>query len=140
MNETSMPPQGVSTSGISTRGELVRHAVIFQLKLVADGLRDLLLVPIALLATVIGFLRGGDDPGREFCRGIDLGRASEAWVNLFGQHESPDEDNNVASIDALFSKVEKTLKQHYQASGTSEKAQAEIEKALQAAHRKTTKK
>lgn len=140
MNETSMPPQGVSIRGISTRGELVRHAVIFQLKLVADGLRDLLLVPIALLATVIGFLRGGDDPGREFCKVIDLGLASEAWINLFGQHESSDEDRSVASIDALFERVEETLKQHYQASGTSEKAQAEIEKALQAAHRKTAEK
>ena len=140
MNETSMPPQGVSIRGISTRGELVRHAVIFQLKLVADGLRDLLLVPIALLATVIGFFRGGDDPGREFCRVIDLGRASEAWINLFGQHESPDKDRSVASIDALFERVEETLKQHYQASGTSEKAQAEIEKALQAAHRNTAEK
>ena len=123
---------------ISKRSELIRNAVVFQLKLVADGFRDLMLLPVSLVATIIGLLRGGDEPDREFKQVIDIGRQSEQWINLFGNHEHPEDANPGASIDVLFTKVEATLKQHYQAAGTSKSAQAEIDEALQAVHEKAT--
>ena len=122
----------------SKRGELVRHSVVFQLKLVADGLRDLMLVPISLFATIIGLIRGGEEPEREYEQIIELGRRSETWINLFGNHEMPGDSNSNASIDVLFSRVEETLKQHYQAAGTSKSKQAEIDEALRVAHDKAT--
>lgn len=125
-------------SDTSKRGILVRHTVIFQLKLMADGLRDLVLLPVSLVATVIGLLRGGDEPEREFLKVIELGRDSEQWINLFGNHTVPDNPYPIASIDALFTKVENTLKQQYKAAGISKTAQAEIDKAIQAAHDKIT--
>jgi hypothetical protein len=127
----------VSETKPSKRGMLIRNSVVFQLKLMADGLRDLLLLPISLIATVIGLLRGGDEPEREFNQVIEVGRDSEEWINLFGNHDAPDNTNAAASIDALFTKVEETLKQQYQAAGTSKGAQAEIDEALQAALNKT---
>ena len=129
----------VSETKPSKRGTLIRNTVVFQLKLMADGFRDLLLLPISLIATIIGLLRGGDEPEREFNQVIEVGRDSEEWINLFGNHDVPDSTNAVASIDALFTKVEETLKQQYLAAGTSAKAQAEIDEALQAAHNKTQK-
>ena len=122
----------------STRGELVRNAFVFQLKLMADGFRDLVLVPVSLVATLVGLLRGGEEPDREFKQVIEIGRGTEQWINLFGNHLEP-ESTAVPSIDVLFTKVEETLKQHYQATGTSETAQAEIDEALQAAHEKARK-
>lgn len=124
----------MSDADISKRGALIRNAVVFQLKLITDGFRDLVLVPVSLVATLIGLLRGGDEPEREFLQVIEIGRESEQWINLFGNHDGPDDANAVASIDALFTKVEATLKQHYKAAGTSESAQAEIDEALQVAH------
>ena len=115
------------------RGELVRNAVAFQLKLMADGLRDLVLMPVSLVATFIGLARGGENPQREFHQVIEIGRESERWINLFGTHDLPDNPNAIASIDVLFTKVEETLKQQYKASGTSKSAQAEIDEALHAA-------
>ena len=123
----------------SKRGTLVRNAVVFQLKLMADGFRDLLLLPVSLIATLIGLLRGGDEPEREFNQVIEVGRESEQWINLFGNHEVSDDSNATASIDALFAKVEDRLKHQYQAGGTSKSAQAEIDKALQAVLEKTKK-
>lgn len=121
----------------SKRGTLIRNTVVFQLKLMADGFRDLVLLPVSLIATLIGLLRGGDEPEREFNQVINVGRESEQWINLFGNHDVPESHNPAASIDALFTKVEKTLKQHYLATGTSARAQAEIDEALQVAHDKT---
>lgn len=117
----------------SKRGTLVRNAIVFQLKLMADGFRDLLLLPISMIAALVGFLRGGDEPEREFNQVLSLGRESEKWINLFGNHDAPESTNAVASIDTLFAKVEKTLKQQYLQAGTSANAQAEIDEALQAA-------
>lgn len=128
----------MSDTDISKRSELIRNAVVFQLKLVADGFRDLVLLPVSLVATIIGLLRGGDEPDREFKQVIDIGRQSEQWINLFGNHEHSQDANSVASIDVLFTKVEDTLKQHYQATGTSKSAQAEIDEALQAVQDKAT--
>ena len=127
----------VSETKPSKRGTLIRNTVVFQLKLMADGLRDLLLLPISLIAAVIGLLRGGDEPEREFNQVIEVGRDSEQWINLFGNHEATDNTNAAASIDALFTKVEETLKQQYLATGTSKRAQAEIDEALQAALNET---
>ena len=126
----------MSESNPSKRGTLVRNAVVFQLKLMADGFRDLVLIPVSLIATLIGLLRGGDEPEREFNQVLNVGRDSEQWINLFGNHDIPENTNPAASIDALFKKAEETLKQQYLAAGTSAKAQAEIDEALQVAHDK----
>ena len=124
-------------SNTSKRGELVRNAVVFQLKLMADGLRDLVLMPLSLVAVLAGLVRGGDEADREFEEVLELGRKTERWIDLFGRHESGEHANAIASIDALFDKVEKTLKKQYAAAGTSSKAQAEIDEALKAAHEET---
>ena len=97
----------------SKRGKLVRNAIVFQLKLMADGLRDLVLLPVSVIAAIIGFLRGGDDPERELNQVIDLGRETEEWINLFGNHEAREDTHSMASIDALFTKVEDVLKKQY---------------------------
>ena len=123
----------MSDTHSSRRSALVRNTVVFQLKLMADGFRDLVLLPVSLVAALIGLLRGGEQPEREFHQVIEIGRQSEQWINLFGNHDVAENTNVAASIDALFTKVEKTLKQHYQAAGTSASAQAEIDEVLQAA-------
>lgn len=116
----------------SKRGALVRESVVFQLKLMADGLRDLVLLPVSLIATLVGLLRGGEEPEREFLQVIELGRASEIWINLFGSHQTKDDAHVAASIDSLFEKLEETLKQQYLTSGLSASVKTEIDEALQA--------
>ncbi len=128
----------MSDTDTSKRGELIRNTVVFQLKLMADGFRDLVLLPVSLIATLIGLLRGGDDPDREFLQVIDIGRQSEQWINLFGNHDVADNSHAVASIDALFTKVEETLKQQYKSAGISENVQAKIDQALQIARDNAT--
>ena len=120
----------------SKRGELFRNAIVFQVKLMADGFRDLVLIPVSFFAAFIGLLRGGDEPEKEFNQVIDAGRESERWINLFGNHDVPENSNMATSIDVVFTKVEGVLKQQYKADGTSKSAQAEIDEALKTAHQK----
>lgn len=99
----------------STRAGLVRRVVVFQLKLMVDGLRDVVLVPMALLAGLIGFLRGGGDPQREFNMVIELGVRSESWIDLFGQHEheAAAVGRGSGSMDTVVATLEQRLKQKY---------------------------
>ena len=121
------------------RAALFRETLVFQLKLLADGARDVILVPISLVSAVVGFLRGGDEPDREFRRVIELGRQSEQWINLFGQHEPIQEAGQAGSIDMLLTKAEEVVREQARQGGMTEGASKAIGKALDAAHRKVNK-
>lgn len=92
----------------SPRIRLIREAATLQLKLIADGFRDALLIPVSLLAALVGLLRGGEDCDREFNRVLKLGRRSERWINLFGhqrplymRHPAGSMDNVLAQVEAI---------------------------------------
>ncbi len=70
-----------------SRMALVWDVIVFQFKLAADGLRDLLLVPVSLFAALAGLLTSGSDPGRYYRMVLRLGRRSEYWINLFGHRK-----------------------------------------------------
>jgi hypothetical protein len=70
----------MNSTNESPRFTLIRETATLQLKLIADGFRDAVLIPISLLAALIGLLRGGEDCDREFRRVIKLGRRSERWI------------------------------------------------------------
>lgn len=97
----------------SPRAELVRAAAIFQIKLLADGLRDALLIPLSLVAALVGLLRGGEDCGREFGRVIKLGRRSERWINLFGHQQPLGRPGAGGSMDSILHQVESTVVEQY---------------------------
>lgn len=66
---------------------LIWAVLVFQAKLIVDGLRDLVLVPVSLIAALLGLLAGGDEPDRYFLKILRLGRRSEIWINLFGHRK-----------------------------------------------------
>ena len=69
-----------------SRLQLIWDVILFQFKLAADGLRDILLSPISIVSAIVGMLAGGDEPDRYFKKVLKLGRRSEHWLNLFGHH------------------------------------------------------
>lgn len=68
-----------------SRLQLLLDVFVFQFKLAADGLRDLLLSPLSIIAAIMGLIAGGDDPYRYFRELLRLGRRTEIWLNLFGR-------------------------------------------------------
>jgi hypothetical protein len=111
------------------REQLLRDAFILQLKLLADGFRDALLIPISLVAAVVGLVRGGADCDVEFRRVIELGRRSERWINLFGEQEPLTPESPVGSIDRMLDQVE-TVVMEQRGKG---KSAAEIRDAIRTA-------
>lgn len=62
---------------------------VFQFKLALDGLRDLLLSPVAIVAALAGLIAGGDRPDRYLREVLKFGLKTERWINLFGEYDGP---------------------------------------------------
>jgi hypothetical protein len=126
-----MNEESAGTTGPGPRSALAREAAVLQLKLLADGFRDAALIPISLIAALIGLLRGGEDADREFREVLRLGRRTERWINLFGYHRPYSRTHPAGSLDRLVDTVEDVLKEQYEKGRATREARDAIENALE---------
>lgn len=112
------------------RTQLIRKATILQLKLLVDGARDALLIPVSILAAALGLIRGGPDADREFQRVLKLGRRSERWINLFGHQAPPGRSRPTGSLDLLLDRVESVVIEQYSRGRNAAEAREAIEAAM----------
>ena len=123
------------------RWTLIRDIVVLQLKLVVDGLRDVILVPISLVIGIVSLLKAGDASGREFYELLRVGRRSERWINLFGAVERvygpaiADDRFQADDIDEIVSRVESFVIDEYQSGGVTRQAKEKLDRALDSLHK-----
>ncbi len=131
----------VDATDPASRWTLIRDISVLQVKLVIDGLRDLVLVPISLLAGVLSLVTSRDEPSNAFYDLLRLGKRSERWINLFGAVEKapamdkefvrfPNED-----IDAVVGRVESFVVEQYRKGGVTRQAKEKLDKALDSLHK-----
>ena len=119
-----------------SRSELARDAFLLQGKLLIDGLRDLVLVPVSIVAALIDLVSGEQPAGRRFYSVVQLGRRSEHLINLFGAadrapHENRwDHGEQSVRLDDLVEQVEKVVKDQYAEGGVTGSARKALNKAL----------
>lgn len=118
---------------------LIRDVGVLQVKLLVDGLRDLILVPASLIAGFVSLLnRSKGQPGDEFYRLVSVGKQSEEWINLFGalRNAPPDLINEINfgdnDMDSIISRAEDFIVDEYKRGGVTTQAKERIDKALQA--------
>jgi hypothetical protein len=137
-----MQEDSQSTGVPTDRRTLVRDIAILQVKLVVDGLRDFILVPVSLVAGIISLVKSGDEPATEFYDLLKMGRRSERWINLFGAAErvhgpaSDDDGLLPGDIDALVSRVETFVVDEYKKGGVTKQAKEQVDKALNTLHKR----
>jgi hypothetical protein len=128
---------------VPDRWTLIRDVAVFQIKLLFDGFRDVLLLPISLIAGIISLVGGGAKPGPEFYDVLRIGRRSEHWINLFGAasrlHGPPTDEERFAfqDVDDMVSRVEAFVVAEYQKGGVTAQAKDRLDKALDLLHSKT---
>lgn len=83
-----------------------RDVVVFQVKLVVDGLRDVLLSPLSIFAALLDLLNPGDDGGKRFYSVVRFGRRTEQWINLFGAADAIDPEAAPQGVDVLLNDLE----------------------------------
>ena len=122
---------------------LIRDIAVLQVKLVVDGLRDLVLVPASLVAGIISLSKTRDGvPGTEFYTLVGVGKQSERWINLFGAYKNaPPEVTEQkhfgdADIDDIVSRVESFVVDEYKRGGVTAQARDRMNKAMDAMRRR----
>ena len=141
MDRDSLPSADAPTDA-PTRWQLIRDLAVFQLKLVIDALRDVVLSAISLVAGVVDLVRGGETPGRYFYDVLLAGRRSEAWINLWGEADrvAPRPgDAESASLDAMLERVEQLLVEQVERGGVTAAAKAAIDRSLDTISRHKTR-
>lgn len=80
-----------------SKAVLLRDLMIFQVKLVLDGLKDVVLMPLTIGAAAVDIVFPGKVPGHRFYAVMSLGERFDRWLNLFSASDRAD-----ASKDGLF--------------------------------------
>jgi hypothetical protein len=122
---------------------LAKDVAVLQLKLVVDGLRDLVLVPASLIAGILSLLSSDAEQRLWFYKLVSEGKRSERWINLFGaldnappsvRTEFADEQ---AGIDELVDRVEGYVVNEYRNGELTAQTKERLEKALRELRRGT---
>ena len=95
------------------RWQLVRDALAFQLKVLLDALRDLVLSPLSLLAALLDLLLAGSRKPAYFYAVLRLGQRSEHWIDLWSAGARGDAgaaEDPAMNVDGLLARVETLLR------------------------------
>jgi hypothetical protein len=125
------------TSESPDRRMLIRDVLVFQFKLIVDGLRDFFLVPVAFFAGLLSFVNAKDGvPGPHFYNLLQLGKQSEEWIDLFGamRNAPPEFRGRVnfpeENMDQLLNRLETFVVDEERRGGITAQARERLEKAL----------
>jgi hypothetical protein len=126
---------------------LLRDLGVLQVKLIVDGLRDIILVPASLVAAIVSLSTSKDGrPGIQFYHLLAWGKESEAWINLFGavknspeeiEHPQPFGDQD---IDDIVRRLESFVVDEVKRGGVTSQAKERIEKILNSMQRRKSTK
>ncbi|QFU77349.1 hypothetical protein EY643_17705 [Halioglobus maricola] len=84
-----------------TFSKALRHLVVFQLKLGADALRDLLMSPLSILVFLIDAVRKPALEDSLYVQLMLLGRRSDRFINLFDEYEDKGHHTMDEAIESL---------------------------------------
>lgn len=136
-------PEKIAEQTAADRWTLIRDVAVFQVKLVFDGFRDVVLLPISLIAGLVSLVKGAGGASSEFYDLLKIGRRSERWINLFGAaehyHGPPGEEDQFAldDVDEMVSRVESFVVEEYRKGGVTAQAKERLDNALDRLHKKT---
>jgi hypothetical protein len=122
------------TSGRS-RASLVRRLMIFQIKLFADGVRDLILSPISFVVAAIGLLFGRRNPHAPFDRLLESGHTTDLWIDLFGFHAR---DGDKPSLERMIGDVETILREDHARGGLTAEAERRLRSLMEELRRRAS--
>jgi hypothetical protein len=104
---------------------ILRDLAIFGLKVLLDGLKDVVLIQVAAVAAGLDFLFPGKRHGRRFFKVLRTAERFDQWLNLYGAVERATAENqglfeaSVAGADNLLGKLESIV------TGRDERPEAE---------------
>lgn len=88
---------------------LIRAVAILQLKLLLGAGRDLVLIPIALVAALWDLIRLKAQEPRHFRQVLEIGEKTDRWIDVwYANHDQTAEPRE--NVDALLVRVEEVVR------------------------------
>ncbi len=100
-------------------GKAFRHLLVFQIKLVADALRDLFLSPISLVVFLIDLIARPLLKDSLTLKLMMLGRRTDRMINLFNEHTTSGKFTIDASVAELETVIHREIKKKRDEQSTS---------------------
>jgi len=123
------------------RWNFVRDVMVFQLKLLLDNVRDLVLMPVSLVAALVDLVFRGEREGERFYRVLRWGSHSEDVIDVYSaiKHHEPGEFKVSPdyTVDGVISRLEGVLKREVEKGGTAASVKAAMDKAIDQLHSET---
>ncbi len=96
------------------RWVIIRDLLLFQLKLLLDGVIDIILAPLSIGAAVVEIFFGGERRGRLFYSILRFGERADLWLNLYSASRRADKDGlfggSKAGSDSLIGELEQRIR------------------------------
>jgi hypothetical protein len=132
-----MPPR----KNVDDRWTFVRDVAVFQLKLLLDNVRDLVLMPVSLVAALIDLVFRGEREGALFYKVLRWGEHSETVIDVYSaieHHEQGDFKVRPGyTVDGVIARLEGVLKREVEKGGTAASVKAAMDKAIDQLHTET---
>jgi hypothetical protein len=120
------------------RWKFVRDVVVFQLKMLLDNGRDLVLMPVALVAALIDLLLRGEREGARFYRVLRWGWHSEKVVDVYSAIENHPPDkfqvSEAYTVDGVISRLENVVTREMEKGGTAASIKSAMDRAIDQIH------
>jgi hypothetical protein len=128
-------------SNADARWKFMRDVVVFQIKMLLDNVRDLVLMPVSLIAALIDLVFRGKREGALFYKVLRWGQHSEAVIDVYSaiEHHEPGDFKVTPgyTVDGVIARLEGVLKREVEKGGTAASVKAAMDKAIDQLHAET---
>lgn len=122
---------------------LIRETLVFQAKMLLEGIRDVVLVPLTLLAAGLGLALGGPNPQRFLLSVMRTARRFDSWLSLFQpiEHEfvKPPVESDRSSADTYLRQLEQVLIEQHERGGITAQVKHKVDHLLDGLEKTTRK-
>jgi hypothetical protein len=123
------------------RWKFMRDVMVFQLKMFLDNVRDLVLMPVSLVAALIDLVLRGDREGARFYRVLRWGWHSEKVIDVYSaiEHHPPDEFEigQAYTVDGVIARLENVVAREVEKGGTASSIKSAMDRAIDQLHATT---
>jgi hypothetical protein len=137
----NLPPSISPQTNRDDRWKFLRDVLVFQLKLLLDNVRDLVLMPVSLAAALVDLIIRGEREGARFYKVLRWGAHSEAVIDVYSaiEHHEPG-DFKIGrdyTVDGVIARLEGVLVREYEKGGTAASIKAAMDRAIDQLHTET---
>src|SRR5690606_20548048 len=121
------PETDMQRDSVTSRGVLMRDVLIFQLKLLLDAFKDVVVFKLAIIAAAIDLVLLQREPAKRFYAVLRLSERFDLWLNLNGAAQTADQSEDglfgasLAGSDSLLGKLEELIRSRVETATASER-------------------